>query len=120
MADKEEKKLTLPVFLVLQASLLLSSLSGVASKKAAGETFFSLKWMFFYGLVLVIMFAYAIIWQQILKYVPLTVAYSNKPVGLIWGMVWGVLLFGEKITWNMILGAFVIFVGIYFVVTEHE
>ena len=66
-------------------------------------------------LVFVIMFGYAIIWQQILKRMPLTVAYANKPVTLIWGIIWGKLIFDEKITWSMILGACIIFAGIYLV-----
>lgn len=66
----------------------------------------------------VIMFGYAIIWQQILKRMPLTVAYANRPVTLIWGIIWGALIFGEKVTWNMIAGAAVIFAGIYLVTGE--
>lgn len=120
MRSRAKKQLTLPVFLALQLSLLFSSLSGVASKMAAREPFFSLKWIVYYGTVLVILFGYAIVWQQILKYVPLTVAYANKPVGLLWGMVWGRLLFGERITWNMLVGALIIFAGIYLMVTEYE
>lgn len=114
--EKEKKKTPLWVLIMLQASLLFSSLSGVCSKMAAlSDNVFKL--LFWYGLVLVIMFGYAIIWQQILKRMPLTVAYANKPVGLIWGMVWGTLIFKERITWNMILGAGIIFVGIFLVVT---
>lgn len=107
------------LFLALHICLLFSSLSGVCSKMAANQeslTGFAL----WYGGVLVIMGVYAIVWQQILKRLPLTVAYANKPVSLIWGMVWGTLLFGEKITWNMLLGAAIIFVGIYLVVTADE
>lgn len=111
---------SLLVLLALHISLLFSSLSGVCSKMTANQKMFSLPFFFFYGLVLVIMFGYAIVWQQILKRMPLTVAYANRPVSLIWGMVWGTLIFGETITWNMILGAAVIFAGIYLVVTEHE
>ena len=33
--------------------------------------------------------------EQILKHLPLTVAYANKPVSLIWGMIWGTFIFGE-------------------------
>lgn len=66
------------------------------------------------------MFGYAIAWQQILKRMPLTVAYANKPVSLIWGMVWGTLIFKEGITWKMILGAVIIFAGICLVVSEDE
>lgn len=114
------KRLDFRLILALHISLLFSSLSGVCSKLAANEKFFSLPFFFYYGLVLLIMFGYAIVWQQILKRMPLTVAYANKPVSLIWGMVWGAIIFNERITWRMILGAAVIFLGIYLVVTEDE
>ena len=105
------------IFLMLHISLLFSSLSGVCSKMASRYTdnIFSLQFIFWFGLVFVIMFGYAIIWQQILKRMPLTVAYANKPVTLIWGIIWGKLIFDEKITWSMILGACIIFAGIYLV-----
>lgn len=110
------------IYLLLHLSLLCSSLSGVCSKMAAKYTgnIFSWPFIIWFGLVFVIMFAYAIAWQQILKRMPLTTAYANKPVSLIWGMVWGYLIFGEKITWTMIVGALIIFAGIYLVVTDNE
>lgn len=110
------------IYLMLHISLLFSSLSGVCSKMASGYTdrIFSVPFIFWFGLVFVIMFGYAVIWQQILKRMPLTVAYANRPVTLIWGIVWGALIFGEKITWNMIAGALVIFAGIWLVTGEEE
>ncbi|HJB29397.1 MAG TPA: EamA family transporter [Candidatus Blautia faecavium] len=110
------------VFLALHGSLLLSSLSGVCSKMASGymEDIFSLPFLFWFGLVFVIMFVYAVIWQQILRRMPLTVAYSNKPVTLVWGIIWGSLIFKEEISWNMVLGAAIIFAGIYLVVSSDE
>lgn len=109
-------------YLLLHLSLLCSSLSGVCSKMAAKHTdrIFSFSFIFWFGLVFVIMFAYAIAWQQILKRMPLTTAYANKPVTLIWGIIWGCLIFHEAVSWRMILGALVIFAGIYLVVTEYE
>ena len=107
---------------MLHVSLLFSSLSGVCSKMASGftENVFSVSFLFWFGMVFVIMFGYAVIWQQILKRMPLTVAYANKPVTMVWGMIWGALIFKERITWNMILGAVIIFLGIYMVVSDHE
>lgn len=84
------------------------------------DNIFSIPFLFWFGLVFVIMFGYAVVWQQILKRMPLTVAYANKPVTLVWGIVWGSLIFGEKITWNMLAGAAVIFAGIYLVVSSDE
>ncbi|GAB6105259.1 EamA family transporter [Blautia glucerasea] len=116
--DHDSKKST---YLLLHISLLFSSLSGVCSKMASGYTdrIFSLQFIFWFGLVFVIMFGYAVIWQQILKRMPLTVAYANRPVTLIWGIIWGALIFEEKITWNMIVGAVIIFAGIYLVTSEN-
>ena len=107
---------------MLHISLLFSSLSGVFSKMASRYTgnIFSIEFIFWFGLVFVIMFGYAIIWQQILKRMPLTVAYANRPVTLIWGIIWGALIFGEKVTWNMIAGAAIIFAGIYLVTGEYS
>lgn len=116
--DHDSKKST---YLLLHISLLFSSLSGVCSKMASGYTdrIFSLQFIFWFGLVFVIMFGYAVIWQQILKRMPLTVAYANRPVTLIWGIIWGALIFEEKITWNMLVGAAIIFAGIYLVTSEN-
>ena len=121
MENKEKKiKSSVMTLIALHLALVLSSLSSVCSKMAAGQKFLSVRFLVYFGLVLVIMFVYAIVWQQILKRMPLTVAYANKPVGLIWGMIWGSLIFGERITWRMIAGAAVIFAGIYLVVTSDE
>lgn len=117
---KQKNRSLILTMLVLHGSLLLSSLSGVCSKMAANQKFLSFQFCLYFGLVLFIMFAYAIIWQQVLKRIPLAVAYANKPVTLIWGIIWGSLIFKERITWNMILGAGIIFLGIYLVVSEHE
>lgn len=107
------------LFAVLHICLLFSSLSGICSKMAANQTDIR-GFVLWYGGVLAIMAVYAVVWQQILKRMPLTVAYANKPVSLIWGMIWGALVFKEKISWNMLLGAGIIFAGIYLVVTSDE
>ena len=119
MQKESRKNSPVIVYAVLHLSLILSSLSGVCSKMA-GRQESTGGFLFWYGGVLVIMALYAVIWQQILKYLPLTQAYANKPVGLIWGMIWGRLFFGETITLKMILGSAVIFAGVLLVVTGDE
>jgi drug/metabolite transporter (DMT)-like permease len=96
------------------------SLGGIASKTAATQQFLSFGFFFYYGLVLLILFVYAILWQQILKKMPLTTAFSNKSITVILGMLWGALFFQEQITLKMIIGAAIIMFGIYLVVTDHE
>lgn len=120
MEKASRKKVNIGILILLHIGLLISSLSGVCSKKAALSEAFSMSFFFWYGLVLVSMFVYALLWQQILKRMDLTTAYANKPVGLVWGMIWGVLLFQETISPRMIIGAAVIFAGIFLVVTADE
>ena len=59
-------------------------------------------------------------WQRILKYMPLTVAYANKGITIVWGMIWGAVLFNEAITLKTVIGAAIILVGIFMVVTNNE
>lgn len=105
-------------YILMHAALFMLSFSGVFAKLAAGSQWYSFQWIFFYGLVFVVLGIYALAWQRILKGLPLTVAFSNKAITLFWGMVWGALIFGEHISLRMIIGAAVIFVGIIIISTE--
>ena len=115
-----EKKTTWKVILCLHLILFLYSLESVCSKMAAAQEMFSFKFFLFYGLVLFFLFFYALAWQRILKYMPLTVAYANKGITIIWGMIWGAVLFNEAITLKTVIGAVIILVGIFMVVTNNE
>jgi drug/metabolite transporter (DMT)-like permease len=42
----------------------------------------------------------------------LTFAFTNKPITIIWGLIWGVTIFREQLSWKMILGSVVILIGI--------
>lgn len=109
----QEKKNRLPVVLLaLHVLLLIYSLSGFFSKNASAQPFLSLPFCAFYAGMLLVLGIYAIGWQQILKHLPLTVAFANKAVTVIWGMLWGVLFFGEAITWQMVVGAIIVIAGV--------
>ncbi len=106
--------------LLLHLVLAVYSLLGIASKLAAGEEFLSKKYLFFYGIVLLNLFLYAICWQQILKKMSLVVAYANKAVTVIWAIVWGYVFWGEHVSPLKIVGAVIIIVGIYLMVTDKK
>jgi len=110
----------LRIYLSLHIILLLYSLCSVCSKYAALQQFLSPKFFILYGLVIIILGIYAILWQQILKIFPLNVAFANKAVTILWGMLWGVLLFHETITPKMIMGALIVLVGVMMVVTNED
>lgn len=107
-------------YLKINLILLIYSFSAIISKFAAQEEFFSFDFFVLYGIVLLLLFIYALFWQQILKKVPLTVAYMNKAITVVWGMIFGKVLFSEKISFFMILGSIIIFVGIYMGVRDNE
>lgn len=99
-------------FLVLQIVLFINSFGGIFSKLAAGQPFLSARFCLCYGAMLMILFFYAIAWQQIIKRMPLTTAYASKAVMVVWGIVWGTLFFHESITAGKAAGAALIIAGI--------
>ncbi len=114
------KKEFFRAFILLHILLVFYSLGGICSKLAAQYDFLSLPFILYYGIVLLILFAYAVLWQQILKKLPLVTAYANKAVTVIWGMLWGSIFFKESVNGWKIIGALIIIVGVYLVVSEKE
>ncbi|MGP1348693.1 MAG: transporter [Stomatobaculum sp.] len=100
------------LWIALHLLILLFSLSSVCSKLASGYPLFSPGWLFFYGLVIIILTLYAVAWQQIIKRMPLSAAYANKAAAVVWGQIWGLLLFSEAVTPGKLLGALLIVAGI--------
>lgn len=98
------KKTDPRVFLALHLLLLLFAFTTVLSKLAAGEDFLSLRFCLFFGGEFVLLGIYALGWQQILKRLPLTVAYANKAVTLVWSLVFGALLFHEQVQLKQVIG----------------
>ena len=100
------------VFLALHLLLLLFSGTTVLSKLAAQEAFLSLRFCLFFVGEFALLGVYALGWQQILKRLPLTVAYTNKAVTLVWSMVFGVLLFGEQVSRRQLIGCALAVAGV--------
>ena len=107
-------------FVLLHLSLVINSLAGTASKLAGRHDFASFGFVFWYGVMLAITMAFAIAWQQILKHMSLTFAFTNKPVTIIWGLIWGVSIFHETLSWKMILGSVIILIGIVIGVSDTQ
>lgn len=113
-----QKKPVVKYYVILHILFILYSLYALMCKFASQEAFLSLKFIVFYGSALLVMFIYAIFWQSILKVLPLNVAFSNKAAVIIWGMIWGLLFFGEQITIGKIGGAVLVIIGIIMVVND--
>lgn len=102
----------------LHAVILVYSAADVAGKAASRESFLSSGFLLFYGLMLAALGVYALLWQQMLKRIPLTAAVLSKAATIVWGMIAGALLFGEDISRNMVVGAAIIVLGINLVVLK--
>ena len=118
--NSEGRKKRLLGIIGLHLAIFLYSTTGIFTKMASCTPFLSVRFVLFYGAVILLMLIYAILWQQFLKIMPLNTAYANRSVSTVWTMLFGALLFHERITWTMILGAAIIIVGVCLVVTADE
>lgn len=96
----------------LHLMLMIYSMSGIYSKLAAKQPFLSLKFCLYYGCIIFFLGFYAVGWQQIIKRLPLTTAFANKAITVVWGVVWGVVFFHESITVGKIVGILCIMIGV--------
>ena len=119
MSKLIKNKKTASTYLLLHIAVFTLSLSTVCSKFAASHEFMSFGFIACYAGVVGALGIYALIWQQVLKKIPLTDAFVNKSATLIWSLLWGVTLFGETISASMIIGIIIVFVGVILVVTNN-
>ena len=104
------------VFAILHAIVFLYSVSELVMKLASAQPFLSFKWCALYALVIFILGVYAVIWQQILKKLPLNLAYANKSLTLVWGTLLGALVFDEAVTASKVIGAAIVLLGVILMV----
>ena len=110
--DTTGRKTSILPVILLHVLFCVYSFSTVLSKLAALEETMSIRFFVFYGGVLFLLGVYAIVWQQLIKKLPLVFAYANKAITIVWGIIWGALLFSERITSGKIIGAAVVIAGI--------
>lgn len=120
--------LTLPLrvplndFLLLHGTFLLYAVVSVFGKSAGDQLAMRafVPALVFLGLEAVTLAVYAVLWQQTLKRMDLSYAYSNKGVVTLWSCLFGILFFGETLTWGKALGIVVVLVGVWLVVSDHD
>ena len=96
----------------MHIGFVIYSFYSVFGKLASTDNQSKITSLFFYLILFFVLGLYAIIWQQVLKVFPLSTAYTNKAVIIIWGMLWGKLFFNEQFTLKKIIAVFLIFLGI--------
>ena len=99
-------------FIYLQLISLLYSVNNIFSKLASNETFMSFRYILFMSLMVCVLGLYAIVWQQILKKVNLSVAFASKGTTILWTILIGYILFNESVSYMQIIGALIVIIGI--------
>ena len=120
MENEIKKKTKLKEILILQIVIAIYTLSTVFAKFASGQEFMSFKFILYYGLEMLILAVYAVVWQQLIKKFDISVAYANKAMGLLWSIVWAILIFNETITIKNVIGVVIVIVGTIIVNSEDE
>lgn len=115
-----KKKITLKDIFLLQGVIMIYTLSTVAAKFASGHPTLSSSFILFYGLDILILGVYAVLWQQMIKKFDLSIAYANRAMGLLWSMVWAVIIFRESITLKNVIGVLLVMVGTVIVNSDNN
>ena len=100
------------IYIVLIGINMLYACVSLFTKYASQHEFMS--WNYICGLIgaVCVMGLYAVLWQQVLKRIELSLAYMFKGSSLIFVMLLANVIFGEQITWNNVVGAIIIISGI--------
>lgn len=114
------RNVSIITFILLQFVVLIYTSAGIVGKLASREELFSLPFLLLYGLEIIILGVYAILWQQMIKKIDLSIAYANRSINLLWSMLFAVLIFNESITLPNVLGVVVVFIGILLVNSEQN
>ena len=90
----------------------------MAKFASAGETLE--KMILFFGLDLMFLGIYAICWQQMIKIFPLSVAYANRAMALLWSAIWAKIIFGEQIGLKQMVGIALVIIGTMVINTDKQ
>lgn len=86
--------------------------SGFFSKSASFHAFLSLQYLVYFSGVIIVLGIYAVLWQKILKIVPLSQAYLYKSFGLVFGLMIAHFVFHESVSIQNMIGCGMVLIGI--------
>lgn len=103
---------------LLCIAVAIYSLSGFFSKLGSGYEFLSFPYICSLCGVILILGIYAILWQIILKMIPLSQAYPFRSLSIVFGLAIAYFVFNETITICNLLGSVLVVVGLLLVTTS--
>lgn len=114
-----KKTLKIKDILILQAVIIVYTLSSVMAKLASGQESFSIRFCLFYLAELFVLGLYALLWQQMIRKFELSVAYANRAMALLWSLVWAVIFFHDQVTVKNVIGVILVIIGTFIVNGEN-
>ena len=109
--DSSTVRSSLLSYFILVGAFLVYSFTPIFSKGASAQEFLSLGYLWRLGCAVLILGIYAVLWQQIIKRMPVSDAYMFKGCSIIFILLLSHLIFGEAITLNNGIGAALIIGG---------
>ncbi|MDO4284203.1 MAG: transporter [Eubacteriales bacterium] len=107
-----KKKITGKDLLILQGVVMVFSITSVVANFASKQELLSAGFFLFYGLEVLVLAVYALLWQQVIKKFDISIAYANKAMVLLWGMLWSVLIFRNGVAPKEIAGVLFVIAGV--------
>lgn len=112
MARKDKMGRHYLMYFALIGVNFIYACTAIFTKSASKYQFLSLSYILWLVGAVAVMGVYALLWQQVIKRMPIAEAYMFKGTSLIFVLLLSALIFGEAITLSNIIGAVVIIVGI--------
>ena len=99
-------------YIALVGTFFIYTTSGVFSKLASQRVFLSPGNIAFLACTVGVLSIYAVLWQQIIKRMDVSLAYMFKGTGVVFALLLAHYVFGEAITTTNMVGAAIIICGI--------
>lgn len=112
LMSEKQTVLSLKNILFLCFTIAVYSLSDLFSKFASGCNFLSGLYIVYLSCAVLVLVLYALLWQMVLKRIPLNKAYMFRSLGVVYGLGIAFLVFHEIITWWNILGSVLVLSGL--------
>lgn len=106
------KSIPFQTYLALIGVNFVYACTGIFTKMASRQEMLSWPYLLWLAGAIGVMGLYALLWQQVLKWIELSLAYMFKGTSLIFGLLIAWSILGEQITLNNIFGAAIIILGI--------
>jgi len=100
------------IYLALIGVNFVYACTSICTKMASRQDMLSWPYMFWIAGAVGVLGVYAVLWQQIIKRMPLSTAYMFKGMSLVFVLLISAFLFGEAITTSNLIGSAIIIIGI--------